>query len=294
LDEADQKYIGFTLDAPNDGFQIEGGKGYIVNVPEGGMVAFTGAAWTRPLMPAAPAAQPDGTREHRREADVTWAFVVSGRLSPFAAVYPACGGKPRLSHPKALWDDSDDSLKKDGYLVTVRNTRTNTVVTDTVRSGYFAPAFVDLKRKNVVRRGDRLAIQLRDREGGMVSDVIYYEVTAEAIRQAFLPITLRNVDIPRHSLMLQNYPNPFNPETWIPYQLRESAEVIIRIYDAMGQLVRTLNLGQRAAGFYLGRTRAAYWDGHNNTGEKVASGIYLYQIKAGNFDSSTRKMVMVK
>ena len=91
----------------------------------------------------------------------------------------------------------------------------------------------------------------------------------------------------------QNFPNPFNPETWIPYQLKEPAEVVIRIYDAKGGLVRTLDLGQRAAGFYLGRTRAAYWDGHNDAGEKVASGIYFYQIKAGDF-SAARKMIIVK
>ena len=70
LDEMRQRFVGFTLDAPDDGFVIEGGKGYIVNVPEGGMVAFTGATWTRPPMPAAPAVQTDGA----------WEFVVSGRL----------------------------------------------------------------------------------------------------------------------------------------------------------------------------------------------------------------------
>jgi flagellar hook assembly protein FlgD len=92
---------------------------------------------------------------------------------------------------------------------------------------------------------------------------------------------------------LQNYPNPFNPETWIPYQLREPGEVVIFLYNANGQLVRTLSLGQRSSGFYLGRTKAAYWDGHNDAGEKVASGSYFYQIKAGDF-SSTRRMLVLK
>jgi len=67
-------------------------------------------------------------------------------------------------------------------------------------------------------------------------------VTSEAIRQAFMPLTLKNVEIPGQSLLLQNYPNPFNPETWIPYQIREPAEVLIRIYNAQGQLARTLDL----------------------------------------------------
>jgi steroid delta-isomerase-like uncharacterized protein len=284
LDEARQRFAGFTLDAPDDGFAIEGGKGYIVNVPESRDVAFTGAAWTNePPVEAAPILAPtDGIREHGCEADVTWAFVVSGRFV----------------------DDSTDSHKKDGYIVTVRNTRTNAVATDVVRSGYFAAAFADLNRKDVVQIGDRLEIQVRDRAGEIASDILSYRktkssvsvantVTAEAIRQAFLPITLKDVEIPRQSLLLQNYPNPFNPETWIPYQLREPAEVMIRVYNAKGSLVRTLDLGQREAGFYLGRTQAAYWDGQNDSGEKVASGIYFYQIKAGDFDAM-RRMVIVK
>jgi hypothetical protein len=278
LDEARQRFVGFTLDAPDDGFAIEGGKGYIVNVPEARTVAFTGAAWTnQPPVEAAPEVR---DFSYPTQTDSAWAFVVSGRLQY----------------------DSDDSLKKDGYLVTVRNTRTNAVASDVVRSRpvcvqrtgrYFAAAFADLNRKNVVQTGDRLELQVRNQAGEIVSDTLTYTVTSEALRQAFLPVTLKNVEIPRQSLLLQNYPNPFNPETWIPYQIRESSEVMIRIYNAQGQLVRTLGLGQCVAGFYLGRTRAAYWDGLNSAGEKVASGIYFYCLQAGDF-SSTRRMLVVK
>ena len=255
-----QVYI--TLDAPDDGFAIEGGKGYIVNVPEGGVVAFTGAAWTNePPVEAAPEVRDFG---YPTQSDGAWAFVVSGRIL-----------------------ESESSA----FAVTVRNTRTNAVATNVARSGYFAAAFADLTRKNVVEVGDRLEVTVRTDE--FVSDPFIYTVTSENIRQANLPIILKNVEIPRQSLLLQNYPNPFNPETWIPYQLRELSEVVIRIYDAKGQLVRTLDLGQRDAGFYLGRTNAAYWDGLNSAGEKVASGIYFYQLRAGDF-SSTRRMLILK
>jgi len=138
-----------------------------------------------------------------------------------------------------------------------------------------------------------MEVTVRDQAGEIVSDTLTYTVKADAIRQALLPITLKDVFKPRHSMLLQNYPNPFNPETWIPYQLRESAEVVIRIYDSTGRLVRKLDLGRRSAGFYLGRTKAAYWDGLNSAGEKVASNIYFYQIKAGDF-SAARKMVILK
>jgi len=136
-------------------------------------------------------------------------------------------------------------------------------------------------------------VKVRARTGEIVPDTLSYTVTAETIRQAFLPLTLKNIEIPLNSLLLQNYPNPFNPETWIPYQLEESTNVAIRIYDAKGGLVHTLDLGHRKAGFYLGRTHAAYWDGLNSTGEKVASGIYFYRLQAGDF-SSMRRMVIVK
>ena len=258
LDEGHQRFVGFTLDAPDNGFAIEGGKGYIVNIPESKVVTFTGTAWTnQPPVEMAPFAQSDGV----------WAFVVSGKI--------------------------DDSSTKDGYQVTIRNTRTNEIATDVVREGYFAAAFADLARRNVVQIGDRLEVSVRDRAGEIASETIPDTVTPETIHQAFLPLVLKNVGIPLKSLLLPNYPNPFNPETWIPYQIREPAEVMIRVYNAQGRLVRTLNLGQREAGFYLGRSRAASWDGHNDAGEKVSSGVYFYQIQADYFNA-TRKLVIVK
>jgi hypothetical protein len=95
------------------------------------------------------------------------------------------------------------------------------------------------------------------------------------------------------SRLFQNNPNPFNPETWFPYQLARPAEVEIRIYNAAGQLVRTLDLGQKPAGSYLSHGQAAYWNGTNERGESVASGLYFYQIQAGDF-SAMRRMLLLK
>ena len=99
--------------------------------------------------------------------------------------------------------------------------------------------------------------------------------------------------IPEETALLRNYPNPFNPETWIPYQLAESAEVTLTIYDINGQLIRRLAVGHQAAGMYRSRSRAVYWDGHNQLGESVASGLYFYTLTAGEF-SATRKMLILK
>jgi subtilisin family serine protease len=91
----------------------------------------------------------------------------------------------------------------------------------------------------------------------------------------------------------QNFPNPLNPDTWIPYQLVEASDVIILIHDVSGQLVRKLALGKQPAGFYTTRDKAAYWDGRDESGEKAASGLYFYTIRAGRF-TATRKMILVK
>ena len=93
--------------------------------------------------------------------------------------------------------------------------------------------------------------------------------------------------------LLANYPNPFNPETWIPYQLSESADVSVSIYAVDGRLVRRLDLGHQVAGVYRSRSRAAYWDGRNEFGERVASGLYFYTLTAGDF-MATRKMLIRK
>ena len=98
---------------------------------------------------------------------------------------------------------------------------------------------------------------------------------------------------PDETVLLANYPNPFNPETWIPYHLAESTDVRVNIYDAQGVLVRVLPLGHQTAGYYTSRSRAAYWDGLNALGERVASGIYFYQLQTDAV-SPMRKMVILK
>ena len=98
---------------------------------------------------------------------------------------------------------------------------------------------------------------------------------------------------PEQTRLLANYPNPFNPETWIPYHLANPSNVQITIYDTRGSIVRQLNLGHQPEGYYTSRSRAAYWDGRNDVGERVASGVYFYQLQAENV-SSVRKMLILK
>ena len=104
---------------------------------------------------------------------------------------------------------------------------------------------------------------------------------------------LTNRLIPVEAALLPNYPNPFNPETWIPYQLADPADVTLTIWTVDGRLVRTLALGYVPAGVYRSQARAAYWDGRNTQAEPVANGVYFYTLTAGDF-TATRKMLIRK
>ena len=261
LDTATQRFVAWTPSAPDDGFPIEGGKGYIVNVPEARNFAFVGAPWTNPTEAAA--APPATSTEMPREA---WAFVVNGHLA----------GKSAF----------------DGYKVRVRNLRTNSMITAPVQGDYFAAATADLTRRSVVQVGDVIEVRVLGPEGNVESQTHSFKVTPEHLANAVLPVNLDSIGQPTQNLLLQNYPNPFNPETWIPYQLSEDSAVSISIYDTTGKLVRTLSLGFQAAGFYNSRERAAYWDGRNALGERVASGIYFYQLTTSEFQQTKRMLIL--
>ena len=105
-----------------------------------------------------------------------------------------------------------------------------------------------------------------------------------------LTTTLGNI---KRTALLQNFPNPFNPETWIPYQLADDAHVTLRIYDQSGRIVRTLDVGPQKSGVYQDVANAVYWDGRNQDGERVTSGTYFYQFRAGDY-TALRQMVILK
>ena len=129
---------------------------------------------------------------------------------------------------------------------------------------------------------------------GWLIDARALEVKDPIMKRGFLVLEQLLVTLtPKETELLSNYPNPFNPETWIPYRLTEDAFVTLTIYDSSGQVIRTLNLGHRIAAVYENRSKAIHWDGRNNVGERVASGIYFYTLTTGDF-SATRRMVILK
>ena len=255
FDADTQSFIGFTANSTGNGFPIDGGKGYIVNVTAPKVVSFTGSAWqnTKPTAAAAP------TLASVRN---TWAFVFRAQLDGIS-----------------------------GVTLTVYNGHTR--VAEAAASNGFHAVWADMNRQAVVSVGDMLMIEVRDTSGDLIR-TLQHEISVADVHRAFSELRLTPTDlIPKRTVLLANYPNPFNPETWLPYQLANDAEVTIRIYSAAGQLVRHLDLGFQQAGYYIGKSRAAYWDGRNDLGERLTSGVYFYQLSTPD-SSATRKMVIVK
>ena len=97
-----------------------------------------------------------------------------------------------------------------------------------------------------------------------------------------------NLSIPIEFGLDQNYPNPFNPETEIPFRVPQESDVVLKIFNIRGQLVRTLIQADYTPGFHSIR-----WDGKDNNGISVSSGLYIYQLQAGEF-VQVRKMSLLK
>ena len=174
---------------------------------------------------------------------------------------------------------------------------------------------IDVNRDGVVDKYDLIIVaQHLDEETtpqAAPSAFVNTSITVEMVQQALDILNAANdgsqawqqaiekleqlaaVLIPEKTTLMANYPNPFNPETWIPYQLATSADVTISIHAIDGTHIRTLDIGHQPIGIYQARSRAAYWNGKNQLGEPVASGLYFYTLTAGNW-TATRRMLILK
>ena len=136
--------------------------------------------------------------------------------------------------------------------------------------------------------GDRVPELIITSDGELTQDEYLFVTSVNP--EGKLPTTWSEV---KRTQLFQNYPNPFNPDTWIPYTLAEQNRVVIKIHNTTGELVRTLDLGSKPVGVYLSKDKAAYWDGRDVSGESVASGVYFYTLRAGDY-TATKKMVIAK
>ena len=111
---------------------------------------------------------------------------------------------------------------------------------------------------------------------------------AELLGGAVVPTAVaEGAVVPQEVALAQNYPNPFNSGTEIGFELSSAAEVELAVYGIAGQRVATLLSGWRQAGAHLAR-----WDGRDDGGLEVASGIYIYRLRAGNYQQSRRLLLV--
>ncbi len=192
--------------------------------------------------------------------------------------------------------DPTMGLNTGRFRVIVKNLSTDGVISAVTApdAAAYRLTFVDTETGRAAGVGDILEISARAPDPLIGVEPLRYTVTAEDVLWGHIQLEgLVVYEIPAETELLANYPNPFNPETWIPYRLAEDADVSLTIYDQNGQIVRTLDVGFRRAAVYERQDKAIYWDGRNNLGEAVASGVYFYHLSAGDY-SATRKMLIVK
>ena len=192
--------------------------------------------------------------------------------------------------------DEGTGLQVPDFWVTIKNLSTGKAVatlTSPDETGYRSTV-VDIETGRAATVGDVLEISAQSPNPFIGVKPLQYTVTAEDVKRGLIQLpALVAYKIPAETELLANYPNPFNPETWIPYRLAEDAFVTLIIYDGSGQVVRTFDVGHQIAAVYENRSKAIYWDGKNEFGETVASGVYFYHLSAGDY-SATRKMVILK
>lgn len=135
--------------------------------------------------------------------------------------------------------------------------------------------------------GSPLRLDANDFFGATANDEMYVDDYAIEDITGIVGIGNNGSPVVDEFALHQNYPNPFNPSTTIAYTLKENANVTLKIYNMLGQEVKTLVSAHQAAG-----VKEVAWDGTNNAGAQVASGIYIYRLEANDFVASRRMLLM--
>ena len=262
-------------DDPGD-ILITGGQSFILVAQNDATVAISGDGWTNiSQTAAAPSVRNTNPRPILTGIQVTDTTPILGLNGSIV--------------------NEETGVKMAGFRVTVKNLSTGREVSTIVTDGLgYRLAVVDIETGRAAAIGDILEVSAQASDPLIGVAPLRYTVTTKDLNQSFVQLpALVTYEIPTETELLTNYPNPFNPETWIPYRLAEDAFVTLTIYDPSGHVVRTLNLGHRVAAVYESQSKAIHWNGRNDAGEGVASGVYFYTLTAGDY-SATRKMLILK
>ena len=263
--------------AGDDGdIAVMGGQAFLLTASEATTVTISGDGWNN-TSSGTMAAPPPAIREIQT-TEITPVLALSGSIV-----------------------DNMRRINSAGFRVIIKNRSTGSAVTAVIGDAGGASSgigyqltVVDIETGRAAAIGTSWKSLSGRRDTSMGVQPLQYTVTAEDVKRSRIELpALFLQEIPAKTQLLSNYPNPFNPETWIPYRLAQDAFVTLTIYDGSGQVVRILNVGHQSAAVYENQSKAIYWDGRNEFGETVASGLYFYTLTAGDF-SATRKMVILK
>jgi hypothetical protein len=251
---------------------LTGGQSFIITARAAGTAQVTGDAWDN-VSGGAAAAPP-----------MTLVGLTVDEVTPVLAVHGAVV-------------DEMTGTAKDGFRITVKNLSTgaflNTVSGSDTPEGGYGVTFVESSSR-AARIGDVLEVTVETGNPLIGVQPFRHVVSTDDVKASRIQLAdLMAYEVPKETKLLPNYPNPFNPETWIPYRLAKDSSVTLTIYNTTGKLVRTIPVGHKYAAVYESKDKAIYWDGRNDYGERVASGIYFYNLMTKDF-TSTRKMVILK
>ena len=256
---------------------IIGGQAFILDAQRPAMVAISGDGWYNT---SGTAAAPLLSLKGVEERDIIPVLALRGSIV-----------------------DEEMGTRSTGVRVIVKNLSTGRAVAATTKTRLakeestgvnYQVAIVDVETGRAAMIGDNLEISAQFPDPFIGVQPLQYTVTAADVQRSWIQLpVLVAYEIPAETELLANYPNPFNPETWIPYRLAEDAFVTLTIYDQTGKVVRIIDVGHQTAAVYESRSKAIYWNGRNELGERVASNVYFYHLSAGDY-SATRGMVILK
>ena len=233
-DGGEFKTVGRAGDSGD--IEITGGQSFILTAQRAATVGISGDGWTNV---SGTAAAPTMAMIGIEVDDVTPILALRGSIA-----------------------DEGRGLNRTDFRLIIKNRTTGKTVTTVTGGESYSRSVkwesdkvgyqltdVDLETGRAAMIGDILEISAQSSHPLIGVEPLKYTVTAEDVRRGWIQLpALVAYEIPAETKLLHNYPNPFNPETWIPYQLAQAAEVTLTIYDTKGVLVRQLDLGASAGG----------------------------------------------
>jgi len=217
-----------------------------------------------------------------------WVNAVDEPPAQFALIEPADKSNVAGDSITFTWTHSFDVDPSDHFRYTLELSIDSTFLTDVIAYGDRSDSVLTFSTKDMIESNYFWRVKAIDSDG----------LTTWGSNSGEAPWSLRfggtavdneeSPNLPLEFALSQNYPNPFNPETTIEYQLPRRSHISLRIFNTLGQEIRTLVNEESSEGYHQ-----VCWDGKDNAGNKVGSGIYLYQLQADNF-IAVKKMILLE